>query len=89
MQLLRHRDAVNVGELEELLALLPADMPVHISAGGGCRHVTQVDKQDRRRMDPDVHAASGGGPLLADGRLPAALVLRADFGGAAVVRRLG
>lgn len=63
---------MTVGELEELLALLPADMEVLI-AGPVCRHVTRVVKHDSSacRHLNDCSA-------LVDGRHPAHLVLRGD-----------
>lgn len=40
---------MTVGDLEELLARLPADMTVCIAGGGTCRHIDGVDKQPRQR----------------------------------------
>lgn len=69
---------MNVGQLAELLERLPADMPVVISASGGARHVTQVDKNRARRPDGvDRHFRIA---LDASGRLPAALILRGEYG---------
>jgi hypothetical protein len=66
---------VNVGELEDLLAFLPRDMPVHIAGGSGCSHVGEVDKQAARRVDPKIVAAFRAVTIV-DGRYPPALVLR-------------
>jgi hypothetical protein len=67
--------AVNVGELEDLLAMLPKDMPVHIVTGGSCCHVDQVEKHNRRRIDPECSAAMQM-IEFPDQHAPAALVLR-------------
>lgn len=55
--------------------MLPKDMPVHIATGGGCKHITEVDKQPRRRAN-DLYPSV---PVLPDGRFPPALVLRAGY----------
>lgn len=66
---------MNVGELEELLAMLPKDMPVHVVTGGACCHVDSVEKRPRHRVHPEINAAMQG-IQFPDGRAPAALVLR-------------
>lgn len=66
-----------VSELEELLALLPADMPVHIAAGGTCVHVTEVVKRPRH-TPPEWQLLWPGTVLLPDGSHPPAVVIRGD-----------
>jgi hypothetical protein len=54
---------VNVQELEDLLARLPADMPVYVSVWPrtstdrlGARHVTIVDKRPRQPASSEATA---------------------------------
>jgi len=76
---------MTVGELEELLALLPEDMAVVVISDEGARHVTEVDKCPSRPAAPAEHRAgleAGWGPgyVEVDGRTPPMLVLRATRG---------
>ena len=65
---------MTVGELEELLAMLPADMDVVI-AGPLCRHITSVEKGEGRRCRHLTDCSA-----LVDGRHVPHLTLRAGAG---------
>lgn len=76
---------MTVAELEELLAMLPADMGVMVSTGSGCRHIVRVDKAPARRrseawVEAGMEAGFGPGLALVDDRHPPHLVLRGDGG---------
>lgn len=65
-----------VSELEDLLALLPADMPVLVATGGGCHHVSVLSKKARHRSQPDLEDAWPGGAVrLPDGSHPPSLII--------------
>lgn len=72
-----------VGELEELLAMLPADMPVYLLCSDlGARHIDRVSKQPSRPVRPDIARAIDigfkGTTVHVNGRHPQALLLEAS-----------
>jgi hypothetical protein len=75
---------MTVAELEELLAMLPADMGVCIRMSRlACRHITRVDKVPSRRVNREMsqafdHALSGTTVSVSD-RHPPMLVLEAGM----------
>lgn len=75
---------MTVAELEELLAMLPADMGVCIRMSGlACRHVTRVEKVPSRRIDWLMSRAFDHGfkgtTVHVNDRHPPMLVLEAEM----------
>lgn len=75
---------MTVVELEELLAHLPADMPVYLRMSQlGARHITRVEKQPSRPVRRDIARALDHGfkgtTVDVNGRHPQALILEAGF----------
>lgn len=73
-----------VGELEDILALLPQDMAVFLRSSGGCKHIDRVVKQNKwhfrpRWVDDAMRASGTPVVVLPDGAHPPALVLEASY----------
>lgn len=74
---------MTVVELEELLAMLPADMPIYLRCSDlGARHIDRVDKQPSRKVRPEIARAIDAGfkgtTVHVAGRHPPALLLEAS-----------
>jgi hypothetical protein len=74
---------MTVSELEELLAMLPEDMPVYLRCFDlGARHIDRVEKQPSRSVRRDIARAIDAGfkgtTVHVNGRHPPALVLEAS-----------
>lgn len=74
---------MTVGELEELLAMLPADMPVYLRCSDlGARHIDRVTKQPSRPVNAEMSRAIDvgfkGTTVHVNGWHPQALLLEAS-----------
>lgn len=75
---------MTVAELEELLAMLPADMGVCIRMSGlACRHITRVDKAPSQKIKREFADAwakvCNATTAEVDGRHPPMLILEAGM----------